>query len=86
MTFLIVGLLIIVLIAFALSTTMSDEDKIRAFIEEQGGEFISSSRNWKAGRFEERGFRFYDCNYRDAAGDLQDQLLRVGWGEVKVIQ
>lgn len=83
MTILIVAFLILLIIALALNTTMSDEDKIRAYIEEQGYEFISSSRNWKSERFEGRGHRHYSCSFRDAAGHEQEKQLKVRWGEVK---
>lgn len=86
MTFLFIGFLLFIVIAIALNQRMSDEDKLRAYIEEQGGEFISLSRNWMKEPYAGGGYRFYDCNYRDAAGVSQDQLLKVGWGEIKVVK
>lgn len=86
MTFLFIGFLLFIVIAIALNQRMSDEDKVRAYIEEQGGEFISLSRNWMKEPYAGGGYRFYDCNYRDAGGVSQDQLLKVGWGEIKVVK
>ncbi|MEL7421650.1 MAG: hypothetical protein AAFN81_01610 [Bacteroidota bacterium] len=66
MTYLIFMLLVIIFIAFAQYLRQSDEEKVRLFIEQQGGTLVSISRNMGAEVFgSNNGTRYYDCSYRN---------------------
>ena len=86
MEVLIFMLMILIVIAFALSTRYSDEDNIRAFLENKGWTVVSINRNMLAEAFTAGGARYYECTYRDQDQVLHTKQLAINfWKDVSFI-